>query len=117
MKKIGFVLLLGSLVACHRGLDVKIINNASSEISQVSFQPDSATGLLFSKIASKADVESKLPLDKRFNRADGHYTLSFKRNGASALEEHYVDYFGKGDGLDEGFRCEIKDDTVMVSFK
>lgn len=117
MKKLIPILLLLTLTSCYfgkNGILVEIKNASDGTIHNVTFSSDANTKLEFERIEPNESDEKFLDMTTN-QKGDGSYVLIFERENGEK-EQSAGGYYTNGGSLDRKVVCEVKNDTVLMTF-
>ncbi|WP_344926099.1 hypothetical protein [Aquimarina addita] len=118
MKKIIAILLLLTLNSCflfeENGIQIKIKNHSSQEISNVKFTTTEKLEVIEINSIAPNETVTKF-LSMKHNKFDGGYVLYVTRsNGKAEISE--CGYYTNGSSLNKWIDFTVENDTTIVKF-
>jgi len=118
MRKLTVVILIFTLSSCYllkeNGIDVEIVNNSNSTITNIKFTTSERLEFVeIEKIKPNETISEFLSM--KYNKSDGGYFIEFTRADGK-MEKSGGGYYTNGGSLDRWVKFEIQNDTTYVKF-
>lgn len=110
---------LSFMCSCNwnkNGINVKIKNSSDTDVHDIIFSTnDPKINLKFRNIKPGETIEEFLDMTSNV-KGDGNYLISFKR-GSGKIEKMSGGYYTNGGSLNYMVLCEVKNDTILMTFR